>query len=58
MSKTNWTLVITIVLTVANAVIPFIPTGVQATVTTILLAVAAVFHIDDVKIASASAPKS
>jgi hypothetical protein len=57
-SKTTWTLIITIALTVVNAIVPFMPADVQATVTTVLLAVASIFHIDDVKIASASAPKS
>jgi len=56
-SKTNWTLIITIVVTIGNAVVPFMPAGVQAIVTTILLAVASIFHVSDVKTASA-APKS
>ena len=47
----------TVAVTIINAVIPFMPASVQAVVTTILLAVASIFHIDDVKIASASAPK-
>jgi len=57
-SKTNWTLIITIVITVGNAVVPFMPVAVQATVTTILLAVASIFHVSDVKTAAAGAPKS
>jgi hypothetical protein len=57
-SKTNWTLIVTILLTIGNAVVPFMPSNVQAIVTTILLAVATIFHIDDVKqaVASATAP--
>jgi hypothetical protein len=54
-SKTNWTLIITILITVGNAVVPFMPVSVQATVTTILLALATIFHVDDVKQAVASA---
>jgi|HubBroStandDraft_4_1064222.scaffolds.fasta_scaffold235612_2 hypothetical protein len=57
MSKTNWTLLLTIVLTLANAAVPFMPADVQATVTTVLLALASIFHIDDVKTAAAAAPK-
>ena len=58
-SKTNWTLVITIVLTIANAVVPFMPADVQATVTTVLLALAGVFHVNGVnKAALASANAS
>ena len=57
MSKTNWTLLVTILLTVINAVVPFMPAPVQAIATTILLALASIFHIDDVKIAVSSAPR-
>jgi hypothetical protein len=58
-SKTNWTLIVTILLTVGNAVVPFMPANLQAIVTTILLAVATIFHIDDVKtaVAQAKAPQ-
>jgi hypothetical protein len=58
LSKTNWTLMVTILITIGNAVVPFMPVDVQAIVTTILLAVASIFHISDVKTAAASAPKS
>jgi hypothetical protein len=54
-SKTNWTLIITILITVGNAIVPFMPVAAQATVTTILLALATIFHVDDVKQAVASA---
>lgn len=57
LSKTNWTLLLTIAITILNAVVPFMPTALQATVTTLLLAAASIFHISDVKIAAASAPK-
>lgn len=58
-SKTNWTLVVTIVLTIANAVVPFMPADVQATVTTVLLALAGIFHVNGVnKAALASAQAS
>lgn len=58
MTKTNWTLIITIAVTIGNAVIPFMPVDVQATVTTILLAVASIFHVTDVQkaVAQAKAP--
>lgn len=58
-SKTNWTLIITILITIGNAVVPFMPVGVQATVTTILLALATIFHVDDVNkaVAAAKAPQ-
>jgi uncharacterized membrane protein YGL010W len=56
-SKTNWTLIVTIIVTVGNAVVPFMPAGVQATVTTLLLALASIFHVSEVNTASASAPK-
>lgn len=57
-SKTNWTLIVTILVNVVNAIIPFMPTAVQATVTTILVAVASIFHVSDVNnaVASAKAP--
>lgn len=57
-SKTNWALIVTILITIGNAVVPFMPVPVQATVTTILLAVASIFHVNDVNTAAASAPKS
>jgi hypothetical protein len=57
-SKTNWTLIVTILITVGNAVVPFVPVSVQAVVTTLLLAVASIFHISDVNTAAASAPKT
>jgi hypothetical protein len=56
MSKTNWILVLTIVLTAVNAVVPFMPASVQAVVIIVLSAVASIFHISDVKTAAA-APK-
>lgn len=56
MSKTNWILVLTIVLTAVNAVVPFMPSSAQAVVIIVLSAVASIFHISDVKTASA-APK-
>ena len=55
-SKTNWTLVITILLAIGNAVMPFMSEAAQATVTTILLAIAGIFHVSGVnKAAIASA---
>ena len=57
-SKTNWTLIVTILITIGNAVVPFMPVPVQAVVTTILLAVASIFHVNDVNTAAASAPKT
>lgn len=57
-SKTNWTLVVTILINVGNAVVPFMSAGTAAIVTTILGALAMVFHISGVNtaaIASASA---
>jgi hypothetical protein len=56
-SKTNWTLIITIVITIGNAVVPFMSPQVGATVTSVLLIVAGIFHISDVNTAAASAPK-
>ena len=57
-SKTNWTLIVTIVIAIGNAVVPFMSAGVGATVPSILLIVAGIFHVDDVKqaVASAHAP--
>ena len=55
-SRTNWTLVIAVLLTIGNAVVPFMPVGVQATITTILLGLAGIFHVSGVnKAATASA---
>jgi hypothetical protein len=57
-SKTNWTLVIAILINVGNAVIPFMSAGTAATLTTILGALAMIFHVSGVNtaaIASASA---
>jgi len=57
-SKTNWTLVIAILINVGNAVIPLMSAGTAATLTTILGALAMIFHVSGVNtaaIASASA---
>ena len=58
MSKTNWTHVVTIVLAVANAVVPFMPAAVEAVVVVLLQALATIFHVSDVQTAAAAAPKS
>ncbi len=52
-SKTNWTLIVTIVIAIGNAVVPFMSAGVGATVTSVLLIVAGIFHVNDVKTAVA-----
>lgn len=44
LSKTNWTLAAIIAITVAQALIPFMPVSVQATVTAVLGALAIIFH--------------
>lgn len=57
-SKTNWTLIVTVVIAIGNAVVPFMSAGVGATVTSVLLIVAGIFHVSDVQqaVASAKAP--
>ena len=56
LSKTNWTLVLTVVVTAVQAVVPFMSPSAQATVTTILLLIAGIFHVNGVnKAAVASA---
>lgn len=59
MTKTQWTLVITILIAVANAIVPFLPTDIQAGITAILAALALTFHVQDVNqaVAQAKAPK-
>ena len=58
-SKTNWTLVVTILITIGNAVVPFMNPATQATVTTVLGTLAIIFHISGVnKAALASAQAS
>lgn len=58
-SKTNWTLIVTILLTIGNAVVPFMNPATQATVTTILGTLAILFHVNGVnKAALASAQAS
>jgi hypothetical protein len=55
-SKTNWTAVITVLVTLANAVVPFMSPQVQAVVTAILGALIVIFHVQGVnKAALASA---
>jgi hypothetical protein len=54
-SKTNWTLIVTIVIAIVNAVVPFMSAGVGATVTSVLLIIASIFHVSDVKTAVAQA---
>jgi hypothetical protein len=55
-SKTNWTLVAAILINVGNALIPFMPEAAAATVTTVLAALAMIFHVSGVnKAAVASA---
>lgn len=55
-SKTNWTLAIAILIAVGNAIVPFLNPDVAASVTTVLLLLAGVFHVNGVnKAAVASA---
>jgi len=55
-SKTNWTLVVAILINIGNAVTPFMSASAAATVTTILGTLAIIFHIRGVnKAANASA---
>jgi membrane protein implicated in regulation of membrane protease activity len=58
LSKTNWTLIATVVIAVGNAVVPFMSTQVSGIVVTILSVIAFAFHISDVNnaVASAKAP--
>jgi hypothetical protein len=59
-SKTNWTLVVTILLAVGNAVVPFMSDATAAVVTTILGALAMIFHVSGVNraaVASANAAR-
>jgi len=57
-SKTNWTLIVTVVIAIGNAIVPFMSAGIGAIITTILLAVAGIFHVSDVNnaVAAAKAP--
>jgi len=55
MSKTNWTLLAAIVIAAGNAVVPFMSPQIAGVVTVVLAALASIFHVDDVKTASASA---
>jgi membrane protein implicated in regulation of membrane protease activity len=59
LTKTNWTLVATIVIAIGNAVVPFMSAQVSGIVVTILSVIAFAFHISDVNsaVASAKAPK-
>ena len=59
-SKTNWTLIATIVIAIGNAVVPFMSPAIGATVTSVLLILAGIFHTSDVKqaVASARAPSA
>jgi len=59
-SKTNWTLIVLVVINVGNTLIPFLPAAAQDTITAILGALAIIFHVSGVKtaaIASAAAGK-
>jgi short-subunit dehydrogenase len=60
LSKTNWTLVATIVIAIGNAVVPFMSAQQSGIVVTILSIIAFAFHIDDTNkaIASAKAPSA
>lgn len=54
-SKTNWTLIATIVIAIGNAMIPFMSAQISGIVVTILSVIAFAFHIDDVQTAVAQA---
>jgi hypothetical protein len=47
-SKTNWTLAVTILLAIGNAVVPFMSDATAAVVTTVLGAIAMIFHVSGV----------
>jgi membrane protein implicated in regulation of membrane protease activity len=55
LSKTNWTLIATIVIAVGNAVVPFMSAQISGIVVTILSVIAFAFHISDVQTATAQA---
>jgi len=57
-SKTNWTLAATFVVVAGNAIIPLLPVSIEATVAAVLIAIASIFHVNDVSkaVASAKAP--
>lgn len=59
LTKTNWTLIATIVIAIGNAVVPFMSAQVSGIVVTVLSVIAYAFHIDDTNkaVASATAPK-
>jgi hypothetical protein len=55
-SKTNWSAVVLVVVTMVQAVVPFMPANVQEVVTAVLGALIVVFHIQGVnRAANASA---
>ena len=55
-SKTNWSAVVLVVVTMVQAVVPFMPANVQEVVTAVLGTLIVVFHIQGVnKAAAASA---
>ena len=58
MSKTQWTLVVAIVVAAGNAIVPFMSPQIAGVVTVILGALATIFHTDDVNQAVASASAS
>lgn len=58
LSKTQWTLIATIVIAVGNALVPFLSAQVAGTVTAILGLIAYAFHVSDTNqaVASTKAP--
>jgi membrane protein implicated in regulation of membrane protease activity len=58
LTKTQWTLVATVIIAVGNAVLPFMSAQVSGIVVTILSVIAFAFHISDVNnaVATAKAP--
>jgi hypothetical protein len=58
MTKTQWTLVVAIIVAAGNAVVPFMSAQVAGVVTVILAALATIFHTSDVNQAVASASAS
>lgn len=55
MTKTQWTLVVAIIVAAGNAVVPFMSAQIAGVVTVILGALATIFHTSDVNSAVAAA---